>query len=1031
MLNKIVHFAIYNRLIIAIGLIILLLLSVFSISNLKIDAVPDITSNQVVIISECPLLATQEVEQYVTVPIELQMNNIKDLKELRSTSRQGLSVITLVFDEDTDVYWARQQITEQLNTAKENIPAAYANPYLAPITTGLGEIYQYTLDIHPDVKELYSLTYLRTLQDWTIKKQLQGTVGVSEISSFGGFVKQYQVKVISDKLIQYGLSTKEVYDAITLNNANTGGSYIEKNNQNYFIRGDGEIKNFDDIGNIPIKTLAGIPVLVKDVAELSEGTGNRFGAMTKNGESETVGAVVLMLKGANAQETIDILTEKVEKLNTNLPKGIKIKPFINRSKLIKNATNTVTQNLIEGGLIVAFILILLLGSLKAGLIVASIIPITMTITLGIMAQLGLTANLMSLGALDFGLLVDCSIIVVEAVVLALHNKQKGILDFNNLVYTSSTKVLKAAVFGGLIILIVYFPILSLQGIEGKMFRPMAYTVVIALIIAIILSITYIPMMCALFLKNAKEFKFTEFLMSSILGGFNRIFIKCLKFKNLILGFIVALFVLSLIILTKIGGEFTPRLMEGDIAIDFQNSPSSSLNSTIESSLKAQKALLKAFPEIKEIVGRIGASEVPTDPMPPEMADLMINLKDQEDWVSGLSIGQLTEKMAEVLEKEVPGSSAEFSQPIEMRFNEMIAGSKSEFAIKIFGDNMAELELKASEIEKILNKTEGTELVKVERTSPKEQINIKIDRDKLGQYGVNIDEVNFQIQSAFAGKQAGVIYEEQKNFDIIIKQQGVNNVELENIKNLKVKTLNGNYVNLDQIAAVQYLLSNTQISREKGKRRVIIGVDLKDVDIETYASNVKKSIESSIDLKPGYFIEYGGAFENLKNAKKRLYVAIPLALLLILVLLYFSLESFSTALLVFTAIPLSTIGGIFALWIRGMPFSISAGIGFIALFGVAVLNGLVLISYINQLNINDKVEKVKVAVNDRFRPVIITALVASLGFFPMAFSMSAGAEVQKPLATVVIGGLVSSTILTLIILPILYLIFNKKQSNSNV
>ena len=1033
MFDKLVKYSIHHKLVVGIVVFLSMVAGFISLKNLPIDAVPDITNNQVVVLTLAPTLATQEVEQYITAPLEMQFVNIQNLTDIRSVSRQGLSVITLVFTDEVNIHLARQLTSDQIKMASEVIPKEFGTPELAPITTGLGEIYQYTLDVKPGFEKKFDLTTQRTIQDWIVKKQLSGIDGVTEISSFGGFVKQYEVSVVPEKLLQMGVSLKEVFDAVSANNTNTGGSYIEKFDQTYFIRGEGTSSSLEELGQIFVKMSNGVPVLVKNVAELRFGHAKRFGAMTKNGNGEAVGGIVLMLKGADSEKTIKQVKTRIEKINKNLPDGLSVKPFIDRTKLIDKSINTVRNNLIEGGLIVVFVLVLLMGSIKAGLIVASVIPITMIITFGLMKVFGISANLMSLGAIDFGLLVDCSVIIVESVLFTIHSKKEYHVDkieeavFKDLVLNSSTKVMSTAMFGGIIILIVYLPILSLGGIEGKMFNPMAMTVSLALVVAILLSLTYVPAITTLLLskEGKKEFKLSKKIIDWMFSVYSPIFQYALKHNIKVLFGAIILFLISVLLFLKMGGEFIPTLDEGDIAIDFQTPQGSSLNTTIEATTRAQKALMKKFPEIQQIVGRIGASEVPTDPMPPEASDLMIDLKDHSEWTSAKTPQELAEKMAAVLEEEVPGNSAEFTQPIQMRFNEMIAGSKSEFAIKIFGNDLEILNKIAKTAEKILNKIEGTRTVRIERISGRPQINVKYNKAKLAEFGLNIDDLNFILKTSFAGEVAGVFFENEKRFDVVVRFEKQAADDLEHVKNLQIRTGTGSMIKFENLASIDYKNAPTQISREKSNRRIIIGVDISGRDVESYANEVAEILETQIKLPSGYYFEYGGSFENLIRAKNRLMIAVPAAMILILFLLYFSLGSFLQAGLVFSAIPFSAIGGVLALLVRGMPFSISAGVGFIALFGVAVLNGLVLISYFNQSTEKNILKRVIEGVSVRFRPVLVTAFVASLGFLPMAISTSAGAEVQKPLATVVIGGLITSTLLTLVVLPIIYMIFMKK------
>lgn len=1034
MFENIIRFSIHNKLVIAISVLGLVIWGAFSLSKLPIDAIPDVTNNQVVILTQSPTLAAQEVEQYITTPIELKVSNLQGVTEIRSISRQGLSVITLVFEEEIEMYLARQMVSEQLKATESEIPAEYGTPELAPITTGLGEIYQYTIKPQKGFEEQYSLTDLRTIQDWIVKRQLAGIPGVIEISSFGGYVKQYEVSIDPDRLKANDIKLQEVTEALKANNANTGGSFIEKNDQAYFIRGEGKAENLVNISQIRIKNRGGVPILIGDVAKVQMGHANRFGAMTRDGESEAVGAVVLMLKGADSEQTIKGVKERIERIQKTLPKGLTISPFIDRTKLIDKAISTVSNNLLEGGIIVILILVLLMGSIKAGLIVASVIPITMLITFSLMRVFGISANLMSLGALDFGLLVDCSVIVVEAVLFKLHLDKKSKVkstEMDQLVGNASSKVLSSAIFGGLIILIVYLPILSLSGIEGKMFKPMAMTVSLAILVALILSMTYIPVMAAWLLKNEgqKQFKVSDKIVNTLFNGYKPLLSKALIWPKTTVAVAFGIFIISIFTFNKMGGEFIPTLDEGDIAVDFQTPPGSSLTATIDATLKAQKALKDQFPEILQIVGRIGASEVPTDPMPVEASDLMINMKDRSEWTSASNREEMVEKMATVLAEEVPGTSAEFTQPIQMRFNEMIAGAKSEVVVKIIGDDLNILSDKASACEKLIQKIEGVASVKVERLTGLPQIEVKFDHSKVAYYGLSISELNLILKTAFAGEKAGVLFEKERRFDVVVRFAPEYRTDIENIKDLPVKTANGQYITFSEIATISYVSAPAQISRDDTKRRINIGVAILNRDVESIVADIKQEIENKIQLPAGYYFDYGGSFENLQEAKDRLMIALPIALFLIFILLYFTFNSIKNALLIFTAIPLSAIGGVFALWLRDMPFSISAGIGFIALFGVAVLNGIVLLGYLNQLEnegVNNLMERIKQGVRVRFRPVLLTASVASFGFLPMAISTSAGAEVQKPLATVVIGGLLTATLLTLVVLPVLYKLFNQKK-----
>jgi heavy metal efflux system protein len=1041
MFESIINFSLKNKLIVGLMVLGLIGWGTYSLTQIPIDAVPDVTNNQVVILSQTPTLAAQEVEQYITAPLEQQIANVQGVEEIRSVSRLGLSVITIVFDESIDMLRARQLVAEQIKAAEDKIPTQFGKPELAPITTGLGEIYQYTIVPQKGYESRYSLTDLRSIQDWIIKRQLAGIQGVIEISSFGGFVKQYEISADPERLHANNVSLSELYDALARNNANTGGSYIEKNSQAYFIRGEGAAKTLADIEKIVVKTTGGLPLLVGDVAKVQFGHANRFGAMTRNGESEAVGAVILMLKGADSEKTIKGVKERIARIQKTLPEGLLIESYIDRTKLIDKAISTVETNLIEGGLIVIFVLVLLIGSIRAGFLVASVIPLSMLATLSLMNVLGISANLMSLGAIDFGLIIDGSIIVVEGILHHIQHKlpNKNRLleqkEMDGLVFSSTSKILSSAVFGVIIILIVYLPLFTLAGVEGKMFKPMAMTVSLAIISALVLTLTYVPVVASLFLRNEgnKHFKLSDKIIQKMYGFYEPIVRWALRQKKIILGVALSLFVVSLFVFTLLGGEFIPSLDEGDIAVDFQTPPGTSLTTSIESTLKAQNALRKHFPEIKQIVGRIGASEVPTDPMPVEMADLMINMKDRSEWTSAESKEEMYEKMAAVIEKEVPGMSSEFTQPIQMRFNEMIAGAKSEIVVKIFGNDLSKLTERADACAKIIQKIEGVASLKVERVEGLPQISVTYNRQKVAQYGLSIDDLNLVLKTAFAGEKSGVVFEDEKRFDMVLRLDSAYRNDIVSIKNLYVKLPSNGFVTFGEVADIQYVTAPAQISRENTRRRITIGVGVQNRDVESLVKEIQQKIESQIKLPAGYYFAYGGAFENLQRAKNRLIIAVPVALFLIFMLLFFTFNSFKQASMIYTAIPLSAIGGIMALWLRDMPFSISAGVGFIALFGVAVLNGIVLISYFNQLETeghDDIFERIMLGVKARFRPVMMTAAVASLGFLPMAISHSAGAEVQKPLATVVIGGLVSATFLTLVVLPVIYALFTAKKIKSD-
>lgn len=1029
MLDKIIHFSINNKFIIGLFTLALVIVGSYSLYNLPIDALPDITNNQVQIITSSPTLATQEVEQFITYPIEQSVKSIPEIVELRSISRFGLSVVTVVFKEDVDIYWARAQITERIKEAEKIIPKNVGSPEMAPVSTGLGEIYQYVVFPKKGFEEKYNATDLRTIQDWIIKPQLIGTKGVAEVNTLGGNLKQYEIAVQPDKLKSMNTTITEIFDALENNNENTGGAYIDKKPYAYFIRGVGMVSNIEDINKIVVKNQNGIPILIRDVAKVQIGSSIRYGAVTKDGKGEEVSGMVMMLKGENSGEVVKTVKDKMEQIKKSLPEGVEIEAFMDRTVLVNKAIGTVQTNLIEGALIVIFILVLLLGNWRAGLVVASVIPLALLFAISMMKLFGVSGNLMSLGAIDFGLIVDGAVIIVEAIIHRLQVSNKGKLttkQMNEEVYEASAKIRSSAAFGEIIILIVYLPILALVGIEGKMFGPMAQTVSFAILGAFVLSLTYVPMMSALVLKKQTGHKknLSDRIIEKIHAIYEPILEKALQMKAFIIGLAVTLFLASLIVFNSLGGEFIPTLDEGDIATHLIIASGSSLSQEVESTTKAEQILKSKFPEIKMIVTKIGSAEIPTDPMPVEAGDMIIVLKDKSEWTSAETKEELMEKMEHAL-NDIPGAFTEFSQPIQMRFNELMTGVRSDVAVKIFGDDIDMLVSKGDEVVQLINGIEGVSDVKAERVAGLPQITIRYNKDKLALYGLKIGDLNKVVRMGFAGETAGVVYEGEKRFDLVVRLENDSRKDIENLKNLYVTLPSGSQIPLEQIADVKYEDGPMQISREDGKRRIVVGFNVRGADVKTVVENIQSKLDEKLKLPDGYYTTYGGQFENLVEANKRLSVAVPVALGLILVLLYFTFNSIKQSLLIFTAIPLSAIGGVIALWIRDMPFSISAGVGFIALFGVAVLNGIVLIGYFNQLKsqgMDNVYDRIKEGTKVRLRPVILTAAVASLGFLPMAISSSAGAEVQKPLATVVIGGLITATLLTLIVLPILYLYF---------
>lgn len=1038
MLNAIIRFSVRNKLIIGIGTLALLIWGVLDLRKLPIDALPDITSNQVQVITVSPTLAAPEVERLVTFPIEQANANIPGLKEMRSISRFGLSVVTVVFNDETDIYWARQQVAERLNAVREQIPVTAGRPELAPATTGLGEIYQYILRPQKGYEHKYDLTELRSIQDWVVRRQLLGTPGVADVSSFGGYLKQYEVAVVPERLKAMNVTLRDVFTALEKNNQNSGGAYIEKGPSALFIRTEGLAGTLQDIEKIFVRhTTAGIPVYIKDVADVRIGHAIRYGAMTYSDKGEVAGAVVLMLKGANASQVVDEVKKRIEQIKTTLPEGVVLDTFYDRTKMVDNAIGTVKKNLLEGALIVIFVLVLFLGNLRAGLIVASVIPLAMLFAIIGMNMFSVSGNLMSLGALDFGLIVDGAVIIVEAVLHRLSHSRafSGVtrIDQHQLdteVEDSAGKMMNSAVFGQVIILIVYLPILTLTGIEGKMFRPMAQTVSFALIGAFILSLTYVPMMSALVLSKKLQHKqtFSDRFMEKLQRWYKPLLEKALAFPKWVVGAALVLFTGAVLLIGRLGGEFIPELQEGDFAVDARLLTGSSLTETINTTQKAVRILEEKFPEIEKVVTRVGASEIPTDPMPLEMTDIIISLKPISEWTSASGFDELADKMSKALE-EVPGMTSGFQFPVQMRFNELISGARQDVVCKIFGENLDSLSGYAHRLGSLIKTVNGATDLYVEVVTGLPQIIVKYNRDAMAHYQLNVEDVNQVIRAAFAGDVAGTIYENERRYDLTVRLRDEGRRDLSDVQQLLIPTPTGLQVPLYQVANVEIKEGPNQIQREDAKRRIIVGFNVRGRDVESVVNELQEKAGNQLKLSAGYYVKYGGQFENLVEARQRLSIAVPAALLMIFLLLYFAFGSLRYGALIFTAIPLSAIGGVLALWIRDMPFSISAGVGFIALFGVAVLNGIVLISEFNRLK-QEHPDDIKYIIMQgtrvRLRPVLMTAAVASLGFLPMALSHGPGAEVQRPLATVVIGGLVTATLLTLVVLPILYQWLEKRR-----
>ena len=1031
MLDRIIAFSIRQKLI--VGLLVLGLVGwgAYNVAHLPIDAVPDITNNQVQVITVSPALGAGDIERLVTFPVEQATRNIPGIIEQRSFSRFGLSVVTIVFDDATDVYWARQQVAERLT--RVSIPEGLGKPELGPVTTGLGEIYQYVVRARPGYEGRYSPTELRTIQDWIVRRQLLGTEGVADVSSFGGLLKQYEIAVDPARLSAMGITLAEVFDAVARNNANTGGAYIEKGPALLFIRTEGLLTDMDGIRSIPVKLLpGGTPVLLRDVAEVRIGQATRYGAMVYNDEGEVAGAVVMMLKGANSSAVIKRVKERIAEISKSLPEGVVIEPFLDRTKMVNNAIHTVEKNLLEGALIVVLVLVLFLANLRAGLVVASVIPLSMLFAVIMMNLFGVSGNLMSLGALDFGLIVDGAVIIVEAVLHRMHGKDHGLgtgrLDqqrMDGMVGAAASRMMNSALFGQVIILIVYLPILSLQGIEGKMFKPMAQTVAFAVLGAAILSLTYVPMMSALFLSKRLDppATWTDRMLERLSGAYHRVLERAIGHPARIVATAFGVFVIAAYGLTRMGGEFIPELEEGDFAVDTRLLTGSSLTNTVETCRKAAGMLKREYPEVDMVVSKIGSGEIPTDPMPIEAADMMVVLKPKAEWTSAKSFDELAEKMGATL-SALPGVSIGFQFPVQMRFNELMTGARQDVVCKIYGEDLDSLARFAERLGGLVSGVEGAKDLYVERVGGLPQIVVTHDRAALARYGLDVEDVNSVVRTAFAGSVAGQVYEGERRFDLVVRARGEDRSRLEDVQRLLVPTPLGKAVPLGLLADARIVTGPNQVQREDAQRRITVGFNVRGRDVESIVNELRGKVQRELKLPAGYFITYGGQFQNLVEAKQRLSVVVPLALLLILLLLYFAFGSLKLSLLVFSAVPLSAIGGVFALWSRGMPFSISAGVGFIALFGVAVLNGIVLISEFEHLRkegIDGLRERIFTGTANRLRPVLMTASVASLGFLPMALSQGAGAEVQRPLATVVIGGLITATLLTLFVLPSLYML----------
>lgn len=1025
MINSLIKFAVSQRLMVLMMVIIMIAGGIYSLQRLPIDAVPDVTNIQVQVLTAAPSLAPLEIERQITFPVEVAMSGLPDIEEIRSVSKFGLSAVTIVFHDSVDTYFARQLVLERLAQAREQIPASIGSPEMGPISTGLGEIYQYELRAAPGSD--HDATSLRTIQDWSVRRQLLGVAGATEVNSFGGLEKQHQVRLDPTRLQAYGLSLRDVFESVSRNNANVGGAYIEKGPEQYLLRGIGLVESAEDIANIVVKTgREGVPIYVRDVGEVVEGATVRQGAVTADGEGEIVAGIVLMLKGENSRAVVERTKKRVEQIKKTLPEGVEMIPFYDRAELVNRTISTVIRNLVEGAALVILVLILLLGNWRGALLVSAIIPLSMLFAAICMVIFKVSGNLMSLGALDFGLIVDGAVVMVENAVRRRAEAQRegGDQKPEQTILEACMEVGRPVVFAVAIIMIVYLPVLSLTGIEGKMFKPMAMTVVFALAGSLLLSLTFIPAALT-FVLRGKVSEEESFIIRYVKRWYPTALDVVSRNRLKALSGAAALVVVCVVIFPFLGSEFIPRLDEGSLAVQVQQLPSVSLNQSIRTTTEVEHVLMR-FPEVTKVVSKTGRAEVATDPMSVDVSDLYIGLKPPSEWTSAETKEELVEKMSEALESGVPNGVFSFSQPIELRVAELISGVRSDVAIKLFGDDLDTLRKTAEEIARVVREVRGAEDVKVEAISGLPQLQVKPDRAALARYGINVEDINDLVESLVAGKSAGLVYEGEKRFNLVIRLSEATSRNVEAIKGLLVLAPNGARIPLEQIADVSIVEGPAQISREDARRRIVVELNVRGRDIGSFVREAQEQIEQRVSIPPSYYATWGGQFENLQRASDRLLIVVPIALFLIFVLLFTTFGTIRHALLIYTGIPFAIVGGVLALAMRGMPFSISAGVGFIALFGVAVLNGVVMVSYINRLVEEGKPleQAVSEGAQTRLRPVLMTALVASLGFVPMAVATSAGAEVQRPLATVVIGGLITSTLLTLLILPMLYRWFER-------
>jgi len=1013
MLNSVIDFSLKQKFV-ALALVLLMAVGgVFSLSNIPINSQPDVTPVQVLVITKAGQFSPYDVERLVSYPIETSMNGIPNVKEVRSISQYGLSAVTVLFEEGTDIYFARQQVSQRIQSIAGELPDGVSTPNLGPISTAMGEIVQY------EVKgKNHTLTELRTIQDWLIAPQLKTVDGVTEINSFGGFVKQYDVSVDPDKLRNFSIGLKDVSDAIKNNNSVAGGNFLEHNREQYIIRGFGQISDVNNIKDIIVKRTEDRPIYIKDIADVSLGKKIRQGAVTRDGEGEVVTGIVMMLRGGNGRKVIEDMDQKIDNVNKSLPEGVTIEKFYDQSDLVDRTTDTIITNLVEGGFFVIAILLLLLGEITGALIVAAVIPLSMLFAFIGMDQLGLAANLMSLGAIDFGMVVDGSVVMVENIVEKL-NSDKSNKSKLQIIREAAHEVARPIFFGVLIILMVYVPVMTFSGMEGILFRPMAITVGAAVLGSLILALVYVPAISAIVFRNGVKTR-KNYVINWLKPRYEKFLKQSLNKKGIIVSSALVIFGISIAMMPFLGTQFLPELDEGSILIEQIRMPSVTLDESVENANWLAGKIKKNIPEIKTVVPKTGRSDLANDWMGIHQTDVWVMLHPREQWRDGISKQDIIDNIRPYLETE-PGLSYNFTQPIAMRVDELTSGVKSDIAVKIFGEKLDTLNAVGQKISGILNDIEGTDNFIMEQSSGQPYYNIQIDREAVANYGLNVNEVQSVIETGIGGSTAGQIFEGQRRFDIRVRLPETLRKDFQDIMDVPIQLPNGGYIPLKEVASINAEEGPRQISRENGWRRAILGINIKDIDTGTYVASLQEAIDQNVDIPPGYFLQYGGTFENQQRAMNHLYIVVPISLLIIIGLLYMMFGKFRFTLLIFLNLPIALSGGIFMLWMRGLYLSVSASIGFVALFGVAVLNGIVLVAHLNDLrkegmNLQQAVIE---GASDRLRPVLMTALVASLGFIPMAFNVGPGSEVQRPLASVVVGGLVTATMLTLLVLPTIY------------